>query len=102
MANVTEKVCPDCAETVKGEARVCRFCGYRFDGAATDAQAPAAPPAISTVAHQAASFGGREWFVVWACGSALLMLVGAFGPWVKALGRSTSQAQMAGTTVGLS
>jgi len=25
------KVCPDCAETVKEAAKVCRFCGYRFE-----------------------------------------------------------------------
>lgn len=26
------RTCPDCAETVKTAANVCRHCGYRFDG----------------------------------------------------------------------
>ncbi|NJK46353.1 MAG: zinc ribbon domain-containing protein [Pleurocapsa sp. SU_196_0] len=26
------KVCPDCAEEVKGAAKVCKHCSYRFEG----------------------------------------------------------------------
>ena len=29
----TQKKCPDCAEFVRMEARVCKHCGYRFDAA---------------------------------------------------------------------
>lgn len=39
-ADQTAKPCPDCEEVVKAEARVCRFCSYRFD-------AEASPPALS-------------------------------------------------------
>jgi hypothetical protein len=41
-----EKHCPDCAEAVKVEAAVCRYCGYRFDGANTS---EAAHPEGTTV-----------------------------------------------------
>jgi len=33
-----EKTCPDCAESVLAQARVCRFCGYRFASAPVTSQ----------------------------------------------------------------
>lgn len=30
-ADASTRSCPDCAETIKLAANVCRFCGYRFD-----------------------------------------------------------------------
>ena len=34
--NENDKVCPDCAETIKQPARVCKHCGYRFLRPTTD------------------------------------------------------------------
>lgn len=31
LGHAPTKRCPDCAEAVQAAARVCRFCGYRFD-----------------------------------------------------------------------
>lgn len=31
LGDVRVKRCPDCAENVRGAARVCRYCGHRFD-----------------------------------------------------------------------
>jgi hypothetical protein len=31
LPSQAQKKCPDCAEFVRTEARVCKYCGYRFD-----------------------------------------------------------------------
>jgi hypothetical protein len=70
-----EKVCPECAETVKAEANVCRFCGYRFDGRD-----------VPVIEVRDAGSVRRKRFLIWIGANVALMLIGGFGPWVKALG----------------
>ena len=43
LATAATKKCPDCAETVLANARVCKHCGYRFAPSAPDAQEELAP-----------------------------------------------------------
>lgn len=54
MTIQTTKRCPDCAETVLHDARVCKHCGYRFDGSAPPPRAPDAvpvDPALASLPH---------------------------------------------------
>jgi hypothetical protein len=49
----TTKKCPDCAETILADARVCKHCGYRFaPSAAADAQKPAADRSTKVRCHK--------------------------------------------------
>lgn len=76
----SDKTCPMCAETVKSAARVCRFCGHRFDTGEMSPPSPAVP--VKAVASQ------EEQVARWGAGLALvaasLMLVGALMPWDQA------------------
>lgn len=45
-AEAATKKCPDCAETVLADARVCQHCGYRF------APAPETPAATTKAPHR--------------------------------------------------
>lgn len=42
---MSEKTCPQCAETVKAEAKICRFCNYNFEtGTPGDTRVAPVPP----------------------------------------------------------
>ena len=59
MSEDTEsKQCPECAEQVRAAARVCRFCGYRFDE--EEAAAPPAGGAAASPAGQPRAVAQRQ------------------------------------------
>ncbi len=50
------KICPECAESVKAAANVCRFCGYRFEGVGQRGDRAAAKAAKPRVASDKSLF----------------------------------------------
>ena len=70
------KVCPDCAETVKAGANVCRFCGYRFvaDHSSASAQ-PTADAQRPPSAKPRRGKGVRARNVIAAVGGVLLVII---------------------------
>jgi hypothetical protein len=50
------KTCPDCAETVKAEATICRFCRHEFGTAQPESRAPLPPLNAASAAAKYQSY----------------------------------------------
>jgi hypothetical protein len=85
------KKCPDCAELVKAEARICRLCRHEFQSEAQPASPaegipPVPDPAIDAAQEEAPASDGvpdtdqsrESWIILGGVGFALLLIVVAF------------------------
>ena len=79
--NDDETTCPQCAETIKAAAKVCKHCGYRIDGVASQAneQQPTIP------SHTPIQF--KPWYAVAGVGG-LVAVIGMGAAFVHQIGES--------------
>jgi hypothetical protein len=75
--NGDETTCPQCAETIKAAAKVCKHCGYRIDGEDIAADPPADDPQHTEPLH--APMQVKPWYAV--AGVAGLIAVVGGGVW---------------------
>jgi len=75
--NDDETTCPQCAETIKAAAKVCKHCGYRIDVADIAADLPANDPQTNGPLHSPMQF--KPWYAV--AGVAGLIAVVGGGVW---------------------
>jgi hypothetical protein len=75
--NDDETTCPQCAETIKAAAKVCKHCGYRIDGTDIAAEPNANKPQPTGPLHAPIQF--KPWYAV-AAVAGLIAVVGG-GVW---------------------